>query len=193
MADKGYYKAQDLQKCSEKGITPYVTKQTHANTTKDQAFYADQFKYDKSKNVYLCPAGKELHYYRARKKDGKVIGYEYRHPDACKDCQFKTRCSRAKKGRSIFRHVKQDLLDRIDTQTKKNLKKYKLRQMIVEYPFGTIKRGWGAYYFLTRRKVSVSAEISLSFLAYNLKRVINILGTEEILRRLRQRGDVVLV
>ena len=192
LADKGYYKAKDLQKCTEKGITLYVAKQTHANTTKDQAFYSDQFKYNKTKNTYLCPAGKELHYYRIRKKDGKIIGYEYRNDDACKDCKFKARCTRAQKGRSIFRHVKQDLLDRIDTQTKKNFKKYKLRQMIVEHPFGTIKRGWGAYYFLTKRKVSVSAEISLSFLAYNLKRAINILGTEEILRRLRQRRKVVL-
>ena len=193
LADKGYYKAKDLEKCSEKGITLYVTKQTHANTTKDQAFYSDQFKYNKTENTYLCPAGKELHYHRIRKKDGKIIGYEYRNFDACKDCKFKARCTKAQKGRSIFRHVKQDLLDRIDAQTKKNFKKYKLRQMIVEHPFGTIKRGWGAYYFLTRRKVSVSAEISLSFLAYNLKRVINILGTEEILRRLRQRGNVVPV
>jgi len=193
LADKGYYQAQDLQKCSEKGITLYVAKQTHANTSKDQAFYSDQFKYNKIKNVYLCPAGKELHYYRIRKKDGKIIGYEYRNDDACKDCKFKARCTRAQKGRSIFRHVKQDLLDRIDTQTKKNFKKYKLRQMIVEHPFGTIKRGWGAYYFLTRRKVSVSTEISLSFLAYNLKRVINILGTEEILRRLRENKRAVPV
>jgi len=192
LADKGYYKAKDLEKCSEKGITLYVTKQTHANTTKDQAFYSDQFKYNKTKNIYLCPAGKELRYYRIRKKDGKTIGYEYRNDNACKDCKFKARCTRAQKGRSIFRQVKQDLLDRIDAQTKRNFKKYKLRQMIVEHPFGTIKRGWGAYYFLTRRKVSVSAEISLSFLAYNLKRVINILGTEEILRRLRQRRKVVL-
>lgn len=193
LADKGYYQAKDLEKCTEKGITLYVTKQTHANTTKDQAFYSDQFKYSKTKNTYLCPAGKELYYHRIRKKDGKVIGYEYRNFDACKDCKFKARCTKAQKGRSIFRHVKQDLLDRIDAQTKENFKKYKLRQMIVEHPFGTIKRGWGAYFFLTKRKVSVSAEISLSFLAYNLKRVINILGTEEILRRLRQRRDVVPV
>jgi len=193
LADKGYYKAKDLEKCSEKGITLYVTKQTYANSTKDQAFYADHFKYNKTKNAYLCPAGKELHYHRVRKKDGKVIGYEYRNFDACKDCKFKARCTKAQKGRSIFRQVKQDLLDRIDAQTKENFKKYKLRQMIVEHPFGTIKRGWGAYFFLTKRKVSVSAEISLSFLAYNLKRVINILGTEEILKRLRQRGDVVPV
>jgi len=192
LADKGYYKAKDLKRCTENGITVYITKQTYANGTKDPAFYSDQFKYDPTKNVYLCPAGKKLHYYRARKKDGKVIGYEYSNPDACKDCQFKARCTRAKKGRSIFRHVKQDLLDRIDTQTKRNMEKYKLRQMIVEHPFGTIKRGWGAYFFLTKRKVSVSAEISLFFLAYNFKRAINILGTEEILRRLRQRRKVVL-
>ena len=193
LADKGYYQAKDLKKCTENGITVYITKQTYANGTKDQAFYSDQFKYDPTKNTYLCPAGKELHYYRARKKDGKIIGYEYRNDAACKDCKFKARCTRAQKGRSICRHADQDFLDRVDSQTKRNLKKYKLRQMIVEHPFGTIKRGWGAYYFLTKRKVSVSAEISLSFLAYNLKRAINILGTEEILRRLRQRRKVVLV
>ena len=65
--------------------------------------------------------------------------------------------------------------------------------MIVEHPFGTIKRSWGAYYFLTKRKVSVSAEIALSFLAYNLKRVMNILGTEEILKRLKERRKPILV
>ncbi len=192
LADKGYYQAKDLKKCTENGITVYITKQTYANGTKDPAFYSDQFKYDPTKNVYLCPAGKELHYYRARKKDGKIIGYEYRNDAACKKCEFKARCTSAKKGRSICRHADQDFLDRIDSQTKRNMKKYKLRQMIVEHPFGTIKRGWGAYFFLTKRKVSVSTEISLSFLAYNFKRAINILGTEEILRRLRQRRKVVL-
>jgi len=192
LADKGYYKAKDLKKCAENGITVYITKQTYANGTKDQPFYSDQFKYDPTKNVYLCPAGKELYYYRARKKDGKIIGYEYRNYAACKDCEFRSRCTSAKKGRSICRHVDQDFLDRIDLQTKRNMEKYKLRQMIVEHPFGTIKRGWGAYFFLTKRKVSVSTEISLSFLAYNLKRAINILGTEEILRKLRQRRKVVM-
>jgi len=192
LADKGYYKAQDLKKCAENGIAVYITKQTYANGTKDPAFYSDQFKYDSTKNVYLCPAGKELHYYRARKKDGKVIGYEYRDDTACKKCELKARCTRAKKGRTICRHADQDFLDRIDSQTKRNMEKYKLRQMIVEHPFGTIKRGWGAYFFLTKRKVSVSAEISLSFLAYNFKRAINILGSEEILKKLRQRRKAIL-
>lgn len=192
LADKGYYQPKDLKKCTENGITVYITKQTYANGTKDPAFYADQFKYDPERKVYICPGGKELYYARERKKDGKIIGYEYRNYAACKKCEFKERCTKAKKGRTICRHVDQDFLDRIDSQTKRNLKMYKLRQMIVEHPFGTIKRGWEAYFFLTKRKVSVSAEISLSFLAYNFKRAINILGTEEILRRLRQRREVVL-
>jgi len=192
LADKGYCQAKDLKKCAEKGITVYITKQIYANRTKDQAFYSDQFKYDPERKVYICPGGKELHYARERKREGKIIGYEYRNYAACKKCEFKERCTKAKKGRTICRHADQDFLDRIDSQTKRNIKKYKLRQMIVEHPFGTIKRGWGAYFFLTKRKVSVSAEISLSFLTYNLKRAINILGTEEILRRLRQRRKVVL-
>jgi hypothetical protein len=65
--------------------------------------------------------------------------------------------------------------------------------MIVEHPFGTIKRSWGASYFLTRGKTSVSAEMALSFLAYNLKRVINILGVEEMIRRLQENREAVPV
>jgi hypothetical protein len=65
--------------------------------------------------------------------------------------------------------------------------------MIVEHPFGTIKRSWGAYYFLTKRKISVTAEISIPFLAYNMKRVMSILGNREILKRLIERRKPVLV
>ena len=172
LADKGYYKAEDIKKCVEEGITPYVTKQVYSNGTGDKDFYTDKFNYNKEEKAYTCPAGKELYYYRDRKKD---------------------RCTKSKKGRTICRHVDQDFLDTIDLQTELNRGKYKLRQMIVEHPFGTIKRSWGAYYFLTKRRISVATEISLSFLAYNLKRVMSILGCQEILRRLRERKQMVLV
>ena len=72
------------------------------------------------------------------------------------------------------------------------MNKYKERQMIVEHPFGTIKRSWGAYYFLTRRKISVTAEIALSYLAYNMKRAINVIGVNQMLKRLRERRKLVL-
>jgi hypothetical protein len=193
LADKGYYKASDLKKCVENGITPYVTKQIYSNGTGDKDFYTDKFQYDKDKKIYICPAGKELYYYRNRtRKDKGIIGHEYRNYEACKNCECKTRCTKSKKGRTICRHVDQDFLDTIDLAVELNMEKYKLRQMIVEHPFGTIKRSWGAYYFLTKRKASVSAEISLSFLAYNLKRVMNILGIKELVRRLQAKQQPVL-
>lgn len=194
LADKGYYKAEDLKRCVKKGITPYVAKQTHNNGTGDKDFYSDKFKYDKERNVYTCPAGKELYFSRYRKrKDKSIIGIEYKNYEACKNCEHKNRCTRSTKGRSIFRHVDQDFLDTIDQATEVNKEPYKLRQMIVEHPFGTIKRSWGAYYFLTRTKTSVTAEVSLSYLSYNMKRAINILGVSEILKRLRERRNPVLV
>jgi transposase len=194
LADKGYYKAEDLKRCTQNGITPYVAKQIYSNGTGDKDFYSDKFQYDKDKKAYICPAGKELYYYRQRtQKDKGILGYDYRNYEACKACEFKTRCTKSEKGRSIHRHIDQDFLDTIDLRTEMNMGKYKLRQMIVEHPFGTIKRGWGAYYFLTKRKLSVRAEISLSYFAYNLKRVMNILGTEELLRRLREKRQPALV
>lgn len=193
LADKGYYKAEDLKVCVENGITPYVAKQMYSNGTGDKDFYADKFIYDKEKKVYICPANKELHYSKKRIHNRKVVGYEYKNYSACRDCEYRKRCTRSEKGRIICRHVDQDFLDTIDLATGLNLEKYKLRQMIVEHPFGTIKRGWGAYYFLTRRKVSVRAEISLSFLTYNIKRVMNILGPEEMIRKLREKRGPILV
>jgi len=68
LADKGYYKAVDLKKCVENGITPYVTKQIYSNGTGDKDFYSDNFQYDKDKRIYICPAGKELYYYKNRTK-----------------------------------------------------------------------------------------------------------------------------
>ena len=192
-ADKGYYKAEDLKKCVENGITPYVSKQVYSNGTGDRDFYGDKFQYDKSRNIYVCPAGKELYYSKDRIKNKKVIGYEYKNYAACQKCEYKDRCTKSPRGRIIYRHKDQDFLDTIDLQTELNQDKYRLRQMIVEHPFGTIKRSWGAYYFLTRRKASVTAEMSLSLLMYNMKRVINILGSDEIVRRLRERRKPAIV
>lgn len=193
LADKGYYKAQDLKKCVENGITPYVTKQIYSNGTGDRDFYSDKFIYNKEKNVYICPKNKELYYFKDRKSKGEIIGYDYKNYEACSDCELKSRCTKSSKGRSICRHVDQDFLDTIDLQTELNMNKYMLRQMIVEHPFGTIKRSWGAYYFLTKRKISVTAEVSLVYLSYNLRRAINILGTKEIIRRLQKRAKPALV
>ena len=194
VADKGYYRTEDLKRIVSKGITPYVSRQIFSNGTGDKDFYSNKFQYDKEKNVYKCPAGNELHYAIDRKTRAKgIIGADYRNYEACSKCEFKERCTKSKKGRSIYRPIEQDFLDIIDQQTQENMEIYKQRQMIVEHPFGTIKRSFGAYYFLTRGKKSVTVEIGLSFLAYNMKRAINILGNKEILKKLREKRKPIVV
>ena len=194
VADKGYYRTEDLKRIVSKGITPYVSRQIFSNGTGDKDFYSNKFQYDKEKNVYKCPAGKELHYAIDRKTRAKgIIGADYRNYEACSKCEFKERCTKSKKGRSIYRPIEQDFLDTIDEQTQENIDTYKQRKMIVEHPFGTIKRSYGAYYFLTKGKKSVTVEIGISFLVYNMKRAINILGNKEILKKLREKRKPVLV
>jgi len=194
LADKGYYEAEDLKVCVENGITPYVSKQTYSNSTGDRDFYQDKFRYDKERDVYVCPAGEELSYSRTRRtKDREVLGYDYNNYQACMNCSYKKRCTKSEKGRSIFRHVDQDFLDSINIQTAANKEKCSLRALIVEHPFGTLKRNWNAHYFLTRGICSVGAEMALSFTAYNLSRAIKVLGVKEILRKLKEgRGEPAL-
>ena len=116
LADKGYYKAEDLKKCVGKGITPYVCKQVHSNGTGDRDFYSDRFIYNKENNTYTCPEGNVLIYSRVRKEHGKIIGHDYKNFAGCTNCKNKDRCTKAKKGRIIYRHVDQDFLDTIDFQ-----------------------------------------------------------------------------
>jgi len=193
VADKGYYHVRDLVYCTGKGITAYVPRKVYANSTGDEQFFPDQFSYDAQENCYHCPRGQRLSLERSKKEKGQVVGYEYRNQKACQSCSVKGRCTKDKRGRTIFRHKDQDILDDIERKTRENFKTYQLRQMMVEHPFGTIKRVWGASYFLTRRRASVSAEMALSFLAYNLRRVINILGPEEMIRRIKENRQAVPV
>ena len=194
LADKGYYDVKCLKTCVGNNIRPYVSKQTRPNRTGDKDFYDDKFSYDKQKDVYICPTGKELKYARTRttKKDG-LVGYDYRNVKACQVCKEKIRCSSSEKGRSIYRRKDQDFLDQIDLRSKEDYAIYKKRQMIVEHPFGTIKRWWDGGYFLTRGIERVSTETALTYTAYNFKRVVNILGVEDMVKRLQERGKPVLV
>jgi len=185
LADKGYYNADDLKKCEKEGITTYVSKQVFSNATGEREFYADRFEYDREKNVYICPAGHELNCIRKKAIDENTKDIKYKNNKACSNCNLRDKCTESKNGRVIRRSIDQDFLDKVDQRTIENKELYKTRQMIVEHPFGTIKRNWGLSYFLTRGIDSVKTEAYLAFLAYNMKRVINILGIKELLRRLK--------
>lgn len=187
LADKGYYNAADLKICENENIITYVAKQVFPNSTGEEEFYLDKFKYDKEENVYICPKGEKLYTSRRKPIDENTKVIAYKNYDACGKCEFKDKCTKDKKGRRIRRSIDQDYLDTVDKRTSENREFYRQRQMIVEHPFGTVKRGFGITYFLTKGLKSVKAEASLAFLAYNMKRVINILGMKEIIRRLTGR------
>jgi len=184
LADKGFYQAEDLKKCEENNTTTYVSKQTYSNSTNDRDFYTDRFKYSKDKDIYVCPANQELKRIKHRKEDVKQI--KYRNYEACKNCVYKERCTTSKKGRIISRSKDQDFLDIVDARTQENMDKYLKRQTIVEHPFGTIKRTMNAGYYLCRGMESVIGETSLVLLAYNLKRVINILGIDNFRKKISE-------
>jgi len=184
-ADKGYYQAEDLKKCEENGTVTYLTHQTYSNATGNPEYYSEKFKYDSKEDIYICPEGQKL--YKTKHKAEVPEKILYKNYSGCKNCPNKDKCTKSDKGRIISRSKDQDFLDIVDARTLDNMEKYHQRQMIVEHPFGTVKRPMNAGYFLTRRLISVGAEADLIFLAYNIKRVINILGVKEIVRRIEAR------
>lgn len=184
LVDKGYYLATDIKQSIDDQITPFIPKPKNTNATPEKKFQTKNFQYDKIRDLYICPGKAELKLNGTFKKDGKIFK-RYNNRSACKICQIRAKCTYASKnGRNIDRWEHQDLLDQVEFRTKTNWEKYRKRQWIAEHPFGTIKRGFDAYYLLTKGKSSVSAEIGLTYLVYNLKRVINILGVKELRARL---------
>ncbi len=183
LADKGYYSSKDLVDCETSDIETYVPKQRFTGNVANPEFQADKFQYVKEENHYICPAGQIL--YPGRIREVKEVKYRvYKNQRACQQCELKEQCTTSKKGRSIHRNLEQAILDEIERRTRENKELYAKRQTMVEHPFGTVKKSWGFNFFLTRGLNSVETENKLHFLAYNLRRVISILGVEEIVRRL---------
>jgi len=171
VADKGYYSAKEFEKCENNGIEPIVSKADqsfHANTS---GYEKDNFIYDEENNRYICPAGVELSPFRNR-TEGSI---RYANIKACKKCPQKSDCT---KGKYRMIHVKthERYARIIDKRTKDKMGIYKKRQMLVEHPFGTVKRALGFTYFLTRGTENVRTESVMHFLIYNMKRVINTVG-----------------
>lgn len=191
VADKGYYQAEDLKKCDANNTITYVTHQTYSNATGNPEYYSDKFKYNSEEDIYICPQGQKL--YRTKHKMDDPEKIKYKNDKACSECPSKDLCTKAEKGRVVNRSKDQDFLDIVDARTGQNMDKYLRRQMIVEHPFGTVKRTMNAGYFLTRGLESVKAEASLTFLAYNIKRVVNILGVKELIRSIEARYSHILL
>lgn len=183
LADKGYYSGEELKKCKEDHIETIVPKQRGGANTGNNEFAKEKFEYDKEQDIYICPRGKVLkNISRESSKEQTFKNFE-----ACAECDDKSKCTTAEKGRKVTRGEYQEIYDEVNERTKENKVLYKQRQMLGEHPFGTVKRALGFSYFLTRGNASVKAESYMHFFTYNLIRVINVVGVEELTRRLKAR------
>jgi len=183
LTDRGYYDAVEIKECIDNGIIPYIPKPESTVSKKidipKPEFYGNEFKYDAERNVYICPRGSVLTYGGTATIHGKRMRL-YKSKD-CISCQFMNRCTRNKRGRIIYRWEHEEILEDMRKRIQNNKEMVRKRQWLSEHPFGTMKRAFNQGYMLTRGIDKVGAEISLTVLAYNIKRVINIVGLDRLI------------
>jgi len=179
VADKGYFKIEDIEACEKAGITPYVPRPQRGPSVKAGLFRKDEFQYDAATDSYVCPAGQHLHPYSSALLRGlKKINYVNKL--ACDDCSIRSRCT-AGTFRTVSRLENEAVLDRMAVRLAKRSVVLDRRRETVEHPFGTIKQWMNQGAFLMRGLEKVRAEFSLTALAYNLRRVLNLVGFAELM------------
>lgn len=179
VADKGYFKTEDIVACEAAGVIPHVPRPQRGQSVNDGFFRKDEFRYDSERDAYICPANQLLSTrYESRLRDLKKTDYANRA--ACLACSIRSRCTNG--FRKVSRIEGEEVLDRMAARLAARPELVDQRRESVEHPFGTIKQWMNQGAFLMRRLVNVRAEFSLTALAYNLKRVLNILGTGALIR-----------
>ena len=173
VADRGYYKGEEILNCAQSGITTFLPKSLTSGNQARGLFGKQDFKYNPTNDTYICPNGKEAIYRFSREEKGKVIKRYW--SSSCANCSIKSECTTGEV-RRISRWEHEATLDALEVRMKNNTEMMTIRKSTVEHPFGTIKSWMGATHFQMRTLKNVSTEMSLHVLAYNLKRVMKIIG-----------------
>ena len=186
LADKGYYNTDEIKKCVDNNTIPYIpepkSKQPKEESIPKAGFRDCDFNYDTSRDVYTCPEGHELTFSVMSEKNKKIMK-EYRS-DNCSTCECKSKCTRNKNGRVIFRWEHEEILDEMRERVKEDKDVVKKRNCMSEHPFGTIKRGFNQGYLLLKGLRKVGGEVGFTMLAYNIRRVINIVGVSKLMENM---------
>jgi len=182
VADRGYYDSEEIRTCEESGITVTLPKPLTSGAKAAGRFGKQDFIYLASEDVYRCPAGEKLIYRYTSEEDGKVLRRYW--TTACSICALKARCTTGLQ-RRIARWEHEAVLEKVQQRLDRDPNKMTLRRQTAEHPFGTIKAWMGATHFLMRRLHKVATETALNVLAYNMKRVIAILGCRKLLEAMR--------
>ena len=190
--DKGYHTGTEFETADKLGVEVLVAVPDlpSSSMAPAPAYNISEFVYNEKEDTYTCPQGNTLksngnwysksRNHKGRKKQSPIKMKQYK-TDACKTCPVYDLCTRAKnkRGRVIERLVYAHLLEKNKQRMKEYYEIYRQRQAIVEHPFGTIKRQWGFDHIMTKKTIKrASADIGLVFVAYNLRRIFNILSPE---------------
>jgi hypothetical protein len=182
VADRGYYKSEEILACDEAGITTYLPKpQTSGNQARG-LFGKGDFRYLPEEDVYLCPGEERLPRRTSAHERGQTFSRYW--SSNCQQCALRPRCTTGKE-RRVTRWEHESVLEAAEERLDRDPQKMRLRRQTVEHPFGTLKNWMGYTHFLTRTLPNVKTEMSLHVLAYNLKRVMNILGVGELREAMR--------
>ena len=182
VADRGYYKGEEIKACGEANIEVYLPKSETSNNQAKGLFGKRDFIYKPEDDEYECPAGERAIFRFDTLEKGKTIRRYW--SSACINCSMKAQCTTGKY-RRISRWEHEAVLDDLEVRINQAPEMMKARRETVEHPFGTLKLWMGYTHFQMRTLERVSAEMSLHVLAYNLKRVMNIIGTATLTEALR--------
>jgi transposase len=182
VADRGYFNSEEILACEEAGITVTLPKPMTSNSKAEGRFGKQDFRYVAGEDVYICPAGERLAYHYTNEENGLVLRRYW--TNACQSCPIKHSCTTAKE-RRITRWEHEHILEAVQRRLDEHPEKMRQRREMVEHPFGTIKARMGATHFLMKTLPRVAAEMALHVLAYNLTRVMNMMGVQPLLAAIR--------
>ena len=183
LADRGYFDGEEILACGPLGVTPILPKPLTSGSKADSRFGKQDFVYIPEDDVYLCPAGQRLVRHMTSVERGLTL-HRYWDLPSCRACAIKSRCTTSKE-RRITRWEHEAVIDAMQERLDRAPKSMRIRRATVEHPFGTLKAWMGATHFKTRTLKNVSTEMSLHVLAYNLKRLIAILGARPLIEAMR--------
>jgi transposase len=179
VADRGYFDSKEILACAEANITVTLPKPMTSGAKADGRFGKQDFAFLPDQDVYRCPSGALLAYHFSNVEKGMTLRH-YWSTAACAVCPIKRQCTPSKQ-RRIIRWEHEHLVEEVQRRLDANPDAMRTRRETVEHPFGTIKARMGATHFLMKRLHNVAAEMALHVLAYNLTRVMNIVGRQRLI------------
>ena len=182
VADRGYYNSTEIKACDDAGVAVTLPKPMTSGAKSDGRFGKQDFVYNAAEDVYRCPAGEKLAYRMTTEQDGKMMRRYW--TNACPNCLLKSKCTTGNE-RRIPRWEHEHVLEAAQKRLDENPQAMRARRETVEHPFGTLKMRMGATHFLMKRLPKVATEMALHVLAYNLTRVMNIVGVKPLLVAIR--------